>query len=146
MNWSSILRSDIMAGVIWRPAPDFGIRQLENEHDQLLGYVAELNEAMLAGEGCLRLRPILADVSNFATEHFQSEEELMTDFRYPAAQEHSRSHQEILLELHQMSVSYDSGHAVFAADLATVLYRWITTHVKQHDMRFGEFLMMNGNG
>ena len=135
-----------MAGVIWRPAPDFGIRQLEDEHHQLLGFVAELHEAMAAGEGCLRLRPILADVSSFASEHFQAEEELMSDFRYPAVQEHTRAHQEILLELHQMAVSYDSGQAVFAADLATVLYRWITNHVKQHDMRFGEFLMMSGAG
>lgn len=141
MSLSSLLRSDI---AMWRPVPATGIRQMEEEHDRLIGYLAELRDAMVAGEGYAQLGRMLGQLADYARGHFQSEEELMDHYGFPAAQEHMREHHAILTELNQLIAGYQKGADVFAADLANVLHRWIAEHVTQYDMKLAEFLMSKG--
>jgi hemerythrin len=140
----NLQRSEPVGSGLWHPLPETGIRQMEEEHDSLLRFLGELREAMVAGEGNIRLREILGDLMNHSTEQFSSQEELMAKYRFPYTLEHTRDHQAIQMELNQLIVGHDMGHGVYSGDLARVLQRWIYDHVTRHDMKLAEFLMMNG--
>jgi len=128
----------------WTPEHSVHVPEIDREHQAFFGLLNRLHRAMLDGKGKEILKPLLAEVIEYASCHFAHEKELMTAVRYPELREHVREHDELRRTAQAFQERYERGEVTMTIELTVFLSEWIKRHVMTTDLRLGEFLSASG--
>ena len=77
-----------MALLTWQEKYSVGIKEIDNQHKQLIDMINELNDAMLAKRGKEVLMSVLNKLAAYCVTHFTNEEKMMSTHDYPDFAEH----------------------------------------------------------
>ena len=84
-----------MAAITWKDFYSVGDASLDSQHQQIVGVINELFDAMEKKSTQQVVKPILDRLVKYTFEHFKSEEEAMAAVEYPDLIEHRAMHDKI---------------------------------------------------
>jgi hemerythrin len=123
----------------WSHDYETGNSRIDLQHETFLGLVNEFQQIRLAGHDKDKLCRTLREICYYATFHFHSEENVMTDSGYPDLEAHRLHHYALLEILNNKVLGLQMG-LYDAESIEEFLIQWFVQHVKQEDMKIGQFL------
>lgn len=91
-----------------------------------------------------RIKKLLIELVDFATEHFTLEEELTGKFDYPEHIAHKKQHQHFIEFLDARVQEIKSGQSSTIQSLVNFLLDWLTMHIHKEDREYREFFQKSG--
>lgn len=113
---------------------------------QHIWLVALIQELSLETDGTRspdaeKLKKLLLEISDFATEHFSLEEDLTTRFRYPEHPGHREQHKHFIEVLNGKIADVKNGQTASINALVNFLLDWLTMHIQKEDKNYRDFLV-----
>lgn len=134
-----------MAYLDWKDSLSVGIKQIDDEHRELVNMVNDLHSAMSTGKGKDALGGVLDRLINYTVSHFAHEEELMRKYSYPDSFKHTNEHRQLTKTAVDVQTKFKSGQTIgLSIEVMDFLRNWLTTHIQDVDTRFGAFLQTKG--
>jgi hemerythrin len=140
--------------VIANKVPDFlpwdgvkmsvGIREIDSQHQKLVGMLNALNAEMKLGKGSEASKKILKELLVYTQTHFATEEKLMKTHAYPGSDNHRSEHIKLLSEASGLEEQILKTTAPISIKLLQFLKKWLTDHIMAEDKKFGQFLKTKG--
>ncbi len=124
----------------WKEVYETGILALDNEHRELVAAVNRLFEAVRDKRGDEVLTETLGTLEDYVLKHFQNEERLLEQYKYPDIETHRRAHAELIAAVAEMKERSSSEKETLAKDLLKFLRTWILDHIVEVDKKYGPFL------
>ena len=123
-----------MAIVEWTPDLNTGIPDIDEQHQQMLHHINDFYEAANAKDKN-RMSIVLFDLINSTLAHFQYEEALMEQAKYPLLEPHRRVHKNFidkLMALHEKLQTMETTDDI-AVLLIDSLDGWLFRHIRIND-------------
>lgn len=133
------------APIEWHDGFATGVPEIDVQHHILVNTLNDAN-AQLAGEVDIDLaEQITEDLLSYALYHFETEEELMQEYGYPAAhagdaEAHLRQHRDFSRKVVALRDSLRAGIPVSREELIGFLNQWLVNHILNTDQRLGAFI------
>ena len=123
-----------MAIVEWTPDLNTGIPDIDEQHQQMLHHINDFYEAANAKDKN-RMSIVLFDLINSTLAHFQYEEALMEQAKYPLLEPHRHVHKNFidkLMALHEKLQTMETTDDI-AVLLIDSLDGWLFRHIRIND-------------
>lgn len=133
-----------MPRIEWDESFVLGIREIDEQHRRLVGYLNELSSAMKEGRAKERVVFILEDLTRYAETHFAAEEKLMKSHGYPDFSLHQLEHGNFVNKVNRLAREFDVSQVSVTLDLMKFLQEWITGHIRNTDRKYAPFLKKKG--
>jgi hemerythrin-like metal-binding protein len=102
---------------------------IDNDHDEFIKLLNQLDSA-----GNADFSALFQELYEHTEQHFDRENQLMTQFTYPGETEHKGEHQRVLGEFKQFKARVDKGMIVFGRSFVRErLPQWFGLHVTTMD-------------
>lgn len=126
--------------IAWKDEFSVGVPDVDHEHQELIGLINDLHDAMLSGSGDVTIMDFLGEIYAQVSAHFALEEKIMRDRRYDEYAEHKAEHEALLDKLRDIMDDYEEN-AYFSNDaFASALEKWFSNHFKTRDARLHRHL------
>ena len=116
-----------------------GVREIDTEHDLLLGVVRALEKAVDTAPRT-QVEALLQQLSEFTRVHFATEEIMMRLYAYPEFARHQLEHARLVEQIEQVRSEFAQGHVQPTRSFAAALHHWFTDHVRSHDVALARFV------
>lgn len=127
----------------WDESLSIGIKEIDDDHQELLDYFNRLFAACFAAAGPLIITETLVKLVDYTKSHFQREELLMGKEGYPGFVSHKARHDDFLrttLKFQERAQSED-GH-VISNETLEFLQSWIVNHIMESDKAFANYIKL----
>ena len=128
----------------WNNTLATGIASIDGQHQQLVGYVNELYDAMTKGQGKEATGKILTRLVEYTVKHFAHEEQYFARIGYPDAAAHIAEHELLKKQVGEFGKKFAAGQATVNAELMNFLRNWLTAHIMMIDKKYVAHLKAKG--
>jgi methyl-accepting chemotaxis protein/hemerythrin len=128
----------------WRAEMSVGIGEVDRQHQQLVQYINELNDAMSSGSAHETVATILGKLVDYAGTHFGDEEALMSRYGYPDFDAHRRIHSTFVGKVTHLQKQFGESRALLSRDVMVFLKDWLVNHIMGTDQKYGPYLRRKG--
>ncbi|OHB77937.1 MAG: hypothetical protein A2Z25_12100 [Planctomycetes bacterium RBG_16_55_9] len=129
-----------MEVIEWNESYSVGVEELDEQHKRLFKMINTLFEAPATGMGPQSLSYLLADMREYASVHFSTEERYMSECAYPDTANHIRAHQYYRNQVNALCARNVTDKSQLPADMLRFLYEWLAEHILSCDKRYAPFL------
>lgn len=119
-----------MSVVQWSPAFATGVKEIDDQHQRLIGYINELTG--VSKVEARDLSRVLESAIDYTLYHFAFEEALMESRGYPLLDAHKSVHDAFAKELRALKAQFVAG-AMTADQLREALAHWLFDHISKAD-------------
>jgi hemerythrin len=126
----------IMAIKQWTQDLETGIREIDEQHKLIIGYINKVNDAARPGNEA-QLAEVLEGLLEFTITHFDLEEELMEKAGYPFLKAHKMMHETLMKRLADIRTRAINKENIIP-ELQTFLESYLTNHVINSDHDYVE--------
>ena len=119
----------------WRDEFRIGIAEVDHEHQQLIGLINELHEALSPQASAAAIGDFLGELHARIAAHFALEEKVMRARHYPEYTDHKQDHEQLLEQLREIMEQFEREGRYAAPTLGAVLNRWFGEHFRTRDAR-----------
>jgi hemerythrin len=132
----------------WDSSLETGYEKIDNQHKQLVAAVNNLMEASAGGKGDAAVMETLEFLTGYAIKHFQDEEQLQIDYKYPDYLNHKRTHDEFKVVVGELTerVSKEGPTKELIDIVSSAVGSWLLTHIKGDDFRMALFVKAADSG
>jgi len=124
----------------WTQTYSVNISALDRQHQRLFETVNELSEALQNGQGNSVVDPVLNKLVDYALTHFQSEEVLMEEYRFPGLASHRAEHEAFRNKISAFLEDHKASKSGVPVSLMLFLQNWLKQHVLKTDKQYSRFL------
>jgi hemerythrin len=128
----------------WTEKYSVNIATLDRQHKRFFETVNRLNEALSSGEGRAATLNILFELSQYATNHFATEEALMAEYKFPGFAAHRATHQKFIQSIKQFTEDHRAGKPGAPVSIMLYLQAWLKEHLLGEDKLYVDFLNARG--
>ncbi|WP_193771311.1 bacteriohemerythrin [Candidatus Magnetaquicoccus inordinatus] len=128
----------------WNDRLRINIREVDNQHKQLVELVNQLYRLLKKGEFAQAMEEVLPGLLEYTQMHFAFEEELFARYGYPQAVEHKGRHSKLVAQAKDFLPRMQSGDRAVAMELLGFLKQWLTSHILKSDKHYAAFLNSKG--
>ncbi len=125
----------------WNQELAVNVKQCDEQHEQLIGLINDLHNAVKTGNGKNFNGLFRATVAS-VKRHFSEEEKLLRKHGYLGYQDQKEAHELFLSEAKNLLHQFKSG-GLLAVSLENLLKR-IESHILGEDKKYGRFLNSKG--
>ena len=133
-----------MALIQWNDSFSVNVAEIDRQHQQLIGMINDLNDAMRQGQGKAVMGKIINGLVNYATTHFITEEKYFDKFGYPEAISHTKEHTDFVIKVSVFKNEFEKGNIALPLQIMDFLNDWLENHIKGADKKFGPFFNEKG--
>lgn len=133
-----------MALIQWNDGFRVNIVELDHQRQQLITMINTLHQAMLQGTARETMGKTMSDLLTYAGKHFLSEERLFDQYGYPDAASHKLEHKAFLDKVTEFRATYETRQLSLSITVMQYLYGWVTSHIKNTDLKYAPFLTSKG--
>jgi hemerythrin len=137
---------EIDAKVVWDESMKIGVKELDEQHQELFAYSNELMNAIREKKDQNEVEKVLSCLDEYVENHFRDEEEIMQEYNYPFLSFQKEQHENFVKyfkgvenELKEMKVS----RAYLMFRIRILVVDWLVNHTYKEDRHFGRFLRDN---
>jgi hemerythrin len=129
------------ASLQWTPTLAVGVPDIDEQHQELFRRGERLISALRAGDRS-EVLPLLAYLDDYAVHHFEAEERVMREARYPGLEAQVAAHAAFRKDFAAMVRDYrrTGPTALLALTLHNWLSDWLRQHIGDLDRELGRFL------
>ncbi|OGG96812.1 MAG: hypothetical protein A2508_01750 [Candidatus Lambdaproteobacteria bacterium RIFOXYD12_FULL_49_8] len=121
----------------WDESLATGIKSIDDEHQRLFGYIADLETALSKGKSKEVLTPIFDGLLEYTLFHFGHEEQLFSQYQYANSSQHLALHDLFITNMKALRSKFDSkGNFGVASDLLNFLTQWLIDHILGEDEKY----------
>ncbi|MDU0460219.1 MAG: bacteriohemerythrin [Geobacteraceae bacterium] len=128
-----------MAKFEWDSSIELGIPAIDEQHKALFGWVNELNDSVMRGDGSETVADLIWNLITYVTEHFTAEEQLMLACSYPGLASHRKEHDQFVERLRNIQVEFIDGHRM-SEKILDFLVDWLVCHIKGTDQSYSRHM------
>jgi len=132
-----------MDWIAWDETLDTGHAGLDAEHRELARLFNRLRDAT-DGEGKAACARLLDDIIEHSRTHFELEQQLMAQQRYPMAEQHTAEHEMLLRQAFEYRANFDLDTAAARSTLKNFPEVWLAYHILFSDKALAAFLARSG--
>ncbi len=133
-----------MAIFEWSDRFSVKVREIDEQHEELVGMINRLHEAMVANKGRELQQEIVNEMVAYTNFHFATEEKYMRSFGFAGYFEHKREHEQFAAEAAELKARVDRGGLVLTLEVMTLLKEWLQNHILGTDMQYSHLFNANG--
>ena len=133
-----------MAFFVWNDKYSVGVRDLDNQHKQLINLLNELYEAMQNSSAPDKLGKIINQLATYTKVHFTSEEKYMEQYNYPGLAAQKAEHAKFIEKVNNFKSDFESGKLALSLNVASFVKDWLTSHIEGSDKKYGPFFNSKG--
>ncbi|HTX73072.1 MAG TPA: bacteriohemerythrin [Rectinemataceae bacterium] len=129
-----------MAALAWEESIRTGVPEIDRQHQMILERLDFLDQAIREGQGEVVIGQILTDLTEYAREHFRTEERYFEQCGYPKRDSHHQEHDRFIHDIGELYEAFDSGKTVSPDEVYAYLRNWIEQHLWVVDREYLPFL------
>lgn len=129
-----------MDWIAWDETLDTGHAGLDAEHRELAQLFNRLHDAVEDGEGKAACADVLDSIIDHSKIHFELEQRLMDQRRYPKADQHTAEHTMLLRQALDFRENFDVDNAAARSMLEKFPEVWLAYHILFSDKDLAAFL------
>ncbi len=133
-----------MAFLLWKDQYSVGVEEMNRQHQKLIGMINDLHDAMSQGKGSSVLQDLLGRMSDYTSEHFKSEEELMSKYNYPGLDAQIQAHKAFVEKIHDFQQKFSKGQILLSLEVMSFLRDWLIQHIGKMDKEYADFFHQHG--
>jgi hemerythrin len=130
----------------WSSELETGVAKVDMQHKELCKKVNELHDQLEKGANRQAIENMVNYLARYVTEHFSTEEKLMTSMNYPNYPAHKREHENFVKDFeklaHEFKTSSDMPLLTFLVKRSIV--GWLINHILKVDKEMAKFIKTNG--
>jgi hemerythrin-like metal-binding protein len=130
--------------LVWNDSLSVHIRQIDEQHRQLVTLVNRLYRASRTGSSRQEAAAILDELVSYTASHFKTEEELFEQHGYPEKDSHCQAHRHLADKVLEFQNAYRQGAAKLELSLLQFLKDWLLTHIMKTDKQYSAYLRERG--
>jgi hemerythrin len=133
--------------IAWDPNLDTGISWIDEQHKRLLKHIEELLNGIINKENSTNISELLKFLTDYANNHFATEERFMRKYHYTEHDAQHGQHEEFINMIKKFDRRYEARGATgnIVLDIEKKLWNWYKGHILKYDMEFGRFLKRKGH-
>jgi hemerythrin-like metal-binding protein len=116
-----------------------GCRLLDRDHEVLLRIMDRMGTAIREHQH-RTLKGLMIALDAYFDAHFESEDDLMRAWDYPAHKEHAQEHEVMRARVHGLVASIRSCRTDLAQAALSMLQEWTCTHISETDRPLAQHL------
>lgn len=129
-----------MDWIAWDHSLETGHARMDADHKELVELFKLLRDAVDSGKGRTACAAILDDIIRHAKAHFELEQRLMTQQRYPKTEQHAAEHAMLISQALDYRQSFDVDSAASRSALMRFPEVWLAFHILFSDKELAAFL------
>ncbi len=123
----------------WEPGFTFGIPEIDNQHKRIIDLINALNQAFVDNVTNEKIGDILDTMSEYADQHFKTEEDYFKKFVFPLMKEHMAQHEHFIDKVQDFKTKFEKGHPI-TFRLMKFLKNWWANHILDSDREYVEIV------
>jgi hemerythrin len=126
----------------WTDDLTVGVKEIDDQHQELFKRVNELSQAMWDGKGKEESKKLMDFLGDYVVSHFGTEQRIMSAKGYPEYESHKKIHEKFINDLMNLKKQFDSGEATSSMVIQVLdeTCEWLKSHIRKVDKRLGDFL------
>ena len=128
-----------MTDIIWDDSYRIGIEKIDEQHQGFFALFNELEQALEAENTEEAVTKTLDALFEYVQMHFDEEERLMLEQKYPALEEHVAVHVAFVKQIWGM-LQVCNDQQRFVIELLQMMKDWLVTHNTSMDILLGSYL------
>ncbi len=128
--------------VEWRPEISLHVAKLDSQHQKLYSITNRLIDLYEQGAG--DMIDVLAELVQYAMDHFRDETLIMFESRYPGLDAQKTAHDRFVEKMHEFLRGYDEGKEQLTNELLNYCRDWLVAHITNEDTKFAAYLVKTG--
>ncbi len=128
----------------WDEGISTGVGSMDTEHRLQVSLVNALEEVLRHGQDRAVADRTLAQLVDFTSVHFHSEELMMRLYSYPQLDVHAAAHAKLVEQVRSIQERYEADGPAEALEVIAELRGWLVNHIKSMDQAFALWLARNG--
>jgi hemerythrin len=128
----------------WNDTFSVNIAEVDTQHKTLVSLINDLHFAITQGIGDAILKPLLARLILYAQTHFETEENYMKQYQYPAYSPHKVEHDAFVRRVLDFKAKFEKGQTVLSVEIMIFLNEWIFNHILYSDKKYSQFFNEHG--
>ena len=141
---------EIGISVEWTKDFEFGVPEIDEQHQELFTRVNRLMEVMFEGVEMSEIKETVSFLDRFVVSHFEDEEALMTQYDYPFSHYQKSQHdnfRDVFSGLkEEISLLDDSNRLYTLFRIQLLVVDWLVTHTAKQDRHLGRFIKRKQRG
>jgi hemerythrin-like metal-binding protein len=133
-----------MARLEWTDKLSVGIKEIDEDHKEVLRLLNKLNDLLESYCNVEELRKSLNHLILFVAGHYRNEEYIMKMHDYSEYNSHKTIHEEILEKLFNVYYSNKIVDYGVADIIFEVIVGWLHDHITVHDLGIKKYLNSKG--
>ncbi|MBI9089125.1 MAG: bacteriohemerythrin [Desulfobacterium sp.] len=128
----------------WGDSLKLGIKQIDEQHKELVKMINALHRAMKMKIGAKESGKILVRLADYTVYHFKHEEDLFDQHLYPDRGDHKEIHGMLVDKVVGFKTEFEEGRAALSMDLMRFLTDWLREHIMKTDRAYAPFFIEKG--
>ncbi len=116
------------------------VPEIDAQHETLIDLINQLHAAMKQRSEREVLDQLMAALIDHTRTHFDCEERLMLEHRYPGYNAHKQEHERLIQHILALAEQYRRGDLLLSFAVMVDLKGWALVHIERFDLALGVFL------
>jgi len=129
-----------MAKLEWNDELSIGVELIDSQHKELIRIANELINAVTLGHRGKELEKILEELREYTVFHFNAEEELMEEIRYPQRGEHANEHTRLKQSVKDFRQQLYKKETLTPEAMLEFMKGWLLDHLLSSDRELARFI------
>lgn len=133
-----------MAVMIWNPSYSVGVRELDDQHKELIRMINEMHYAMNNDKGQEAISSIVNQMFDYMNVHFTTEEGYMKQYGFLGLLAHQKEHEVFRAKARDLKQRVSEGEFVLSFEIVQFLSDWLQNHIMVNDMKYTSLFSEKG--
>lgn len=133
-----------MEKINWDDSFSVGVKKLDEQHRQIIGIINKLIDTTTVSVDSELISDTLTEMRQYASDHFETEEHLLTEYKYPDYKSHKEHHIEFRKQAANFSMDTLQYKRAVPAEILRYLKEWWVNHILNTDMKYKAFFNERG--
>ena len=129
-----------MEKIIWNDQFSVGVKKMDVQHQKIIRIFNTLVDNAQANAGSETVSKMLAEMVEYASEHFNCEEQLLKDHAHPDLEQQKNDHREFRRQAGEFCLLASKADKKVTHDLLHYLHDWWTNHILCEDKKYAALL------
>jgi len=120
----------------WHNSYSVFVKSIDDQHKMLIDLLNELYDAYLHNKYHEKIGQIIAQLLEYAAEHFSTEETYFEKYNYDGAREHIAEHKMFIAKIKEFERDYHKHDTTTTLMAINFLNDWLKHHILETDRQY----------
>ena len=123
----------------WQPAFVTGVPTIDADHRHIIEMINRIWGRIGGGIGLAEIEDMMLDYCNYCSRHFQAEENMMVEYRYPGIRQHRTCHKQMLDQFESLMLRLEVAKEI-SGEQVRGFVQTLADHIQSEDRLLAAFI------